>query len=215
MADLLSLRKDMKRKKPTFVVRASKLKKTIKSRWRKPKGLQNKVKKKLKGYIKMPSQGYRSPRAVRFLHNSGLKEIIVSNIKNLDKINTKEEGILLASTLGTRKKVKIIKNQAGFFFLYIVTKINVKIRPNNTVTFPSKVGPAELLLRAQVITRAAPAVITKMVIPASTSPCPALISCLKGQPSINVEARPTRTMARKVQPWLRWDDGWAFIPKLN
>ncbi|MBW2978142.1 50S ribosomal protein L32e, partial [Candidatus Woesearchaeota archaeon] len=104
----LELRKQIKKKKPEFVRQDTKRKK-LELKWRKPKGLHAKMRKKLKGYRKSPSPGYGSPRKVKNLHKSGLNTMLVASIKNLEKINPETDGIILSSTLGLRKKIEIIK----------------------------------------------------------------------------------------------------------
>lgn len=105
---LLELRK--RRRKPKFIRQDSHKKKKLSKKWRKPRGLHSKMKKRRKGYRKIISSGYRSPKLVRGLLASGLKEIKINNIKDLDKLNNKTEiGIVISSTLGIKKKVEILK----------------------------------------------------------------------------------------------------------
>jgi len=97
----------MKRKKPKFQ-RHPKLKR-VETGWRKPKGLDNKMRKKLKGKGKMPSIGYGSSKKTRFLHPSGLSEVLVMNPNELEKINPEKECVRIQRTVGKRKKMDITK----------------------------------------------------------------------------------------------------------
>ena len=78
-------------------------------KWRRPKGLHSKMRIGFKGYNKCVSVGYGSPKTTRGLNKSGLKLIIIKSLKELEKINAKEECIAVAKTIGLRKKVEILK----------------------------------------------------------------------------------------------------------
>ncbi|MCD6478212.1 MAG: 50S ribosomal protein L32e [Candidatus Aenigmarchaeota archaeon] len=97
----------MKRKIPKFQ-RHPKLKR-VEGGWRKPRGLDNKMRKKLKGKGKMPSIGYGSPNDKKFIHPSGLIEVLVENVKNLENINPKKECIRIRKSVGKKKREEIIK----------------------------------------------------------------------------------------------------------
>ena len=62
--NLLQLRKRIKAKKPNFVRQDSHKQKEVKKKWRKPKGMQSKMRLKKKGYRKSVSIGYGSPKKV-------------------------------------------------------------------------------------------------------------------------------------------------------
>lgn len=79
------------------------------NKWRRPKGLHSKMRLSKKGYNKSVSIGYGNPKSTKGLDKSGLKLIIIKSLKELEKINAKEEGIAVAKTIGLRKKVEILK----------------------------------------------------------------------------------------------------------
>jgi len=105
---LLQVRKKIKAKKPTFVAYESWRYKRIKSRWRAPKGTDNMMRLKRKGVPKSPSIGYGSPKKIRGLHPSGFDEVIVYNVKDLDKVNPERQAIRIANSVGGRKAVDIM-----------------------------------------------------------------------------------------------------------
>ncbi len=76
-------------------------------KWRRPKGLQSKLRRKIKGNGNIPSIGYRTSKKERYLHPSGKKEVLVSNTGDLDSLN-KEVVIRIASTVGRKKRIEII-----------------------------------------------------------------------------------------------------------
>ncbi len=108
MREQLELRKKLKKKKPSFLrQRATNLIK-LKKCWRKPKGIQSKMRKKLKGHRRPVSIGYSSPKLVRGLHPTGLAQILVNTLSDMDKIK-ENQGIIISSKVGLKKKVDIIK----------------------------------------------------------------------------------------------------------
>jgi len=106
---LLELRKKTKRKKPVFVRQDTHKKKKLGFKWRKPRGLHSKMRRGLKGYRRGISKGYKSPSLVKGIHPSGLRIIIISSIKELDKIKKEGEGIIIKKQVGLKKRVEIVK----------------------------------------------------------------------------------------------------------
>ena len=82
-------------------VRYSKLGKNRKKlqKWRKPKGRDNKMREKRKGYPKSPSIGYKKPASI--------KQILVYNLKDLNSVDKKKPVIL--AKVGAKKKLELIK----------------------------------------------------------------------------------------------------------
>merc|ERR1712100_948115 len=56
----------------------------VKEAWRKPKGIDNRVRRRFKGQLPMPKIGYGSNSRTRHLLPSGFKKFVVSNVKELD-----------------------------------------------------------------------------------------------------------------------------------
>lgn len=106
MKKLLELRKAKKAKKPNFY--RSDWQKLGDKRWRAPRGMHSKLRRKFRGKVKQPSIGFSSPKLVKGLNRQGLREIIISNLKDLQKI-TKENAIIISSKVGVKKKLELIK----------------------------------------------------------------------------------------------------------
>ncbi|MBN2141998.1 50S ribosomal protein L32e [Candidatus Woesearchaeota archaeon] len=105
---LLETRKAAKKRKPTFCRRDASTKPRISGKvWRKARGSDNKQRQKFKGRTPNPNPGYRSPVAVRGLDRSGLWPVLVFNVAGLEAVS-KEEGIIIASSVGGRKRKEII-----------------------------------------------------------------------------------------------------------
>ncbi|CAK5105455.1 unnamed protein product [Meloidogyne enterolobii] len=56
----------------------------VKPNWRKPKGIDNRVRRRFKGQRKMPKIGYRNARVTRHMLPSGFRKVLVHNVKDLD-----------------------------------------------------------------------------------------------------------------------------------
>ena len=105
---LLRTRKLLKSKKPEFVRQESWRYKRVTDRWRRPHGIDSKMRKKVKGWPASPTTGYRSPKKTRGLHPSGFQEIRVQNVEDLGGINPELQAVRIARTVGGRKRVEIL-----------------------------------------------------------------------------------------------------------
>ena len=117
--ELLELRKQIKNKKPDFIRQDAHKKKRLGGKWRRPKGLHSKIRLKFRGKAKKVSLGYRGPRIVRHMHKSGLKPFIVKSASDLERSNPKENILIIASPLGDKKRISILKMaiEKGFSIL--------------------------------------------------------------------------------------------------
>jgi len=106
---LLELRAKAKKKKPRFVIKESNYKVRVEEKWRYPRGLHSAVRQRNLGRPALPRVGYSSPKEVRGLHSSGLEKVIVYNDKQLLALDPKRQGAVIASDVGMKKKLVILK----------------------------------------------------------------------------------------------------------
>ena len=104
----LKARKRVKKKKPAFVRPESWRYVKLKESWRRPRGLDHKMRRKIKGWPPTVSVGYKGPKVARGLHPSGYKEVLVHNAKETSNIDPKSEAARIAHTVGKKKRVQII-----------------------------------------------------------------------------------------------------------
>jgi len=100
----------MKKKKPKFKrqFEGNKERTKLKDVWRKPKGRHSKQRLEKKHTSPVVKIGYGTAKKIRFLRR-GLREIRVSTPKDLDKVDPKKEMIIIASSVGLKKKLEIMK----------------------------------------------------------------------------------------------------------
>src|SRR5918994_7073643 len=79
--ELLQARKKISDKRPKFVRQESWRYDRLSENWRKPKGIDNKMRKQVSGVPALVKIGYRGPRAARGLHPSGYVDNLVHNVK--------------------------------------------------------------------------------------------------------------------------------------
>ena len=76
-------------------------------KWRKPKGIHSKMKRRLKRRGPIVDIGFRGPASVRGLHPSGFEEVLVYNVDNLEGIDPKVQAVRIGGTVGTKKRMAI------------------------------------------------------------------------------------------------------------
>lgn len=124
--DKLALRKDLKKKKYTFVVKESKFFSGVKKRWRFPRGKHSKVRQMHRGRPALPQPGHGSPKEVRGLHSSGLKPYLLSKVADLESLDNKVHGIVISSSIGNRKKITLIETALEKEFKILNLRDSVK-----------------------------------------------------------------------------------------
>ena len=131
---LLELRNKLKAKMPKFIRHDAHKKKRVGTGWRRPKGIQNKMRLHRKGYARDCSTGFGSPKAVHSLSREGLTQNIVHNSNELASLNPKSDGVIVARTIGDRKRSVIIKeaSEKGFTLLNITVEKFTKKQEEKT-----------------------------------------------------------------------------------
>jgi large subunit ribosomal protein L32e len=106
--DALRTRERARNKKPAFLRPESWRDAKFSESWRRPRGLDNKVRQKVKGWPASPSTGYKGPKIARGLHPSGYREVLIYNAETVAEVDPNTQAIRIAHTVGTRKRALII-----------------------------------------------------------------------------------------------------------
>jgi large subunit ribosomal protein L32e len=106
---LLNLRKRAKQKKPEFLRSESWRYSKMSESWRRPRGLDHKMRRKIKGWPPMVNTGYKGPKVARGLHPSGFREVLVHNVNELDTVNATIQAARIAHTVGKKKRLLILE----------------------------------------------------------------------------------------------------------
>jgi large subunit ribosomal protein L32e len=104
----LRLRHQVKRKKPDFARSESWKYIRLKINWRRPRGLDHKMRRKIKGWPPVVNVGYRGPKVARGLHPSGLREVLVHNMEELGQVDPKTQAVRIAHVVGKRKRSRML-----------------------------------------------------------------------------------------------------------
>lgn len=106
-----------RKKKPKFNVPNLGFFRSVKARWRRPRGTHNKKRMKAKFMGASPRVGYRNPQSMRYLHASGMKEVLVNNPKELEGL--KDVLVRVAAKVGAMKR-RLIAQKAKDMKLRVV-----------------------------------------------------------------------------------------------
>lgn len=96
-------------RKPKFRRPESWRYKRLDTGWRRPKGIDSMIRKREKGHPKMPGIGYRSPVKLRDYHPSGMKEVLVHNLQEMEGLHPKIHAVRIAHRVGDRKRLAILE----------------------------------------------------------------------------------------------------------
>lgn len=84
-------------------------KKRVKDRWRRPRGIDNKKRIKKRSAGARPKIGYKNPESIRGLHPSGKREVLVSNVKEIEALNPELHVIRIRASVGKKKRREILE----------------------------------------------------------------------------------------------------------
>ena len=86
----------------------------LRPNWRRPRGIDNRVRRRFRGNKPMAKVGYGSDAKTRFLLPSGFKKFLVTNLRDLEILlmNNRTFSGELAHNLSARKKAAIVRRAA-------------------------------------------------------------------------------------------------------
>ena len=105
----LQIRRQIKKRTPTFLREEWFRYKRIPKNWRRPDGITSKMRINLKYRPSKVRVGFRGPREVRGLHSSGFEEVMIDNVADLENIDPEKQAARIGGTVGTKKRLEIAK----------------------------------------------------------------------------------------------------------
>ncbi|MHA1213882.1 MAG: 50S ribosomal protein L32e [Candidatus Hodarchaeales archaeon] len=124
---LLRVREKLRKRRPTFRRVESWRYKRVGQRWRRPRGIDSKAREKKKGWPKLPTIGYRSPKEIRNKTPTGMEEILIYSVADLSLIDPNTQVARIGSKVGLRKREKIIM-EAELQNIHILNPITAKVK---------------------------------------------------------------------------------------
>ncbi len=109
LKSLVAKRKEVSDSRPAFVRQESWRYVRIHPEWRKPKGVDSKMRRQDKGWPPLVRVGYRGPAAARGLHPSGHFEVIVYRPGDLATLVPGRDVARIGGTVGAKKRATIIE----------------------------------------------------------------------------------------------------------
>lgn len=106
--DLLEQRKKISDRRPKFKRQESWRYDRLAVNWRKPDGIDNKMRKQFSGYPPLVKIGYGGPKISRGLHPSGFSDNLVYNVNDLSLLDKNKDSARIAHTVGNKKRLEII-----------------------------------------------------------------------------------------------------------
>jgi large subunit ribosomal protein L32e len=108
LKQLVAKRGEVSRRRPEFVRQESWRYGRIRPAWRKPKGIDSKMRRQDKGWPALVRIGYRGPAEARGIHPSGHYEHLVHTVAELERLTPGTDVARIGSTVGARKRAAIL-----------------------------------------------------------------------------------------------------------
>jgi len=105
---LIEQKRKLKSKKPNFIKQDAHKKKRLDKNWRRPRGIDSKIRLSFRGYRRKVKVGYGTPGVLRNKDSQGRTVKIIRNLQDLEKSEA-GEALVMSSGVGIRKRAAIIE----------------------------------------------------------------------------------------------------------
>ncbi|RMX47625.1 large ribosomal subunit protein eL32 [Pocillopora verrucosa] len=118
----------IKKRKKRFIRHQSDRFLRVKPSWRKPKGIDNRVRRRFKGQYLMPSIGYGSNKKTRHLMPDGFKKFVIHNVQELEVLlmANKSYAAEIAHNVSSKKRKEIVERAQQLAIK--ITNANARLR---------------------------------------------------------------------------------------
>eukprot|EP01055_Gregarina_sp_Pseudo9_P003293 Gregarina_sp_Pseudo_9__3292@NODE_3473_length_638_cov_463_223706_g3171_i0_p1_GENE_NODE_3473_length_638_cov_463_223706_g3171_i0NODE_3473_length_638_cov_463_223706_g3171_i0_p1_ORF_typecomplete_len138_score23_81Ribosomal_L32e/PF01655_18/1_4e48_NODE_3473_length_638_cov_463_223706_g3171_i088501 len=104
--------------------------KRVGASWRKPKGIDNRVRRRYRGTLRMPKIGYGSPKATRDVLPCGYRKFVIRKVEDLDMLLMHSKAICAEIFHGvSAKNRKTIVERADHLNIHITNK-DARVKTN-------------------------------------------------------------------------------------
>merc|ERR1712036_78992 len=100
----------------------------VKQNWRKPKGIDNRVRRKFKGMYLMPNIGYGSAKTTRHMLPTGFRKVLVHNVKELEVLMMQNKKFCAEIAHGVSSKNRKVLVERAQQLCIRVTNPNARLR---------------------------------------------------------------------------------------
>ncbi|XP_063234511.1 large ribosomal subunit protein eL32 [Bacillus rossius redtenbacheri] len=118
----------VKKRTKRFIRHQSDRYKKIKRAWRKPKGIDNRVRRRFKGQYLMPSVGYGSNKKTKHMLPCGFRKVLVHNVRELEVLMMQNRKYCaeIAHAVSSKKRKAIVERAQQLSIR--VTNANARLR---------------------------------------------------------------------------------------
>lgn len=101
----------VKKRTKKFIRHQSDRYKTVKANWRKPKGIDNRVRRRFKGQLPMPKIGYGSNKQTKYLLPNGFRKVLINNVSELQALLLQAQvcAAEIAHNVSARNRLKLVQ----------------------------------------------------------------------------------------------------------
>ena len=111
MVSSVNTRPVVKKHTKKFIRHQSDRYKSVKENWRKPKGIDNRVRRRFRGQTPMPKIGYGSNAKTRGMNKDGFYTFLVRNVSDLEVLlmHNRTYAAEIAHNVSSRKRIAIVE----------------------------------------------------------------------------------------------------------
>lgn len=121
----------VKKRTKKFTKHQSELFTRVKSSWRKPRGIDSRIRRQFKGSIPLPSVGYGSDKTTRNIHPHGFKAVVINNVAELEMLmmHNRTYAATVSKSVSSRVRREIVERAEQLAIR--VSNANARVKPDD------------------------------------------------------------------------------------